>query len=87
MNINMELDYIAGTVKDAHLGGTVRFSEEEEKEFKELLKKDLDDEPLTEEENDRLDNYKEEIIANCELIIDWYDIDLMGDYHWEDCLD
>lgn len=87
MDIIMELDYITGCIKDAHLAGKVNFSGEEEEDFQTLLRKDLNEEELTDEEIDRLDNYKKEIIANCELVIDWYDIDLMGDYHWEDCLD
>ena len=86
MEINMDLDYITGRIKDAHLSGEVKFSRIEEEDFQTLLKKDLNEEELTEEEIDRLENYKEEIIASCELVIVWYDIDCMGDYHWEDCL-
>lgn len=41
---------------------------------------------LTDEEIDRLEGYKEEIIGSCELVIDWYDIEDTGDYYWEDCL-
>ena len=86
MNIYMDLDYIRGYVRDAHLEGDIDFSEEEEKDFQTLLKKELDDEELTNEENDRLEEYKEEIIDSCELVVDWYDIEDKGDYHWEDCL-
>ena len=86
MNIYMDLDYIRGYVRDAHLEGDIDFSEEEEKDFQTLLKKELNDEELTNEENDRLEEYKDEIIDNCELVVDWYDIEDKGDYHWEDCL-
>ena len=87
MNITMELGYVRGYIRDAHLEGDVDFSEEEEEDFQALLRKDLNDEELTEEEIDRLEGYKEEIICSCELVIDWYDIEDTGDYHWEDCLD
>ena len=87
MEINMELDYIRGYIKDVHFEGKVNFSGKEEEDFQMLLRKDLNDEELTDEEIDRLEGYKEEIIGNCELIIDWYDIEERGDYHWEDCLD
>jgi hypothetical protein len=83
----MELDYVRGYIKDAHLEGEVNFSKEEEEDFQALLRKELNDEELTEEEIDRFEGYKEEILDNCELIIDWYDIEDIGDYHWEDCLD
>lgn len=87
MEINMELDYVRGYIKDAHFEGVVHFSKEEEEDFQALLRKDLNDEELTEEEIDRLEGYKEEIIDSCELVVDWYDIEDTGDYHWEDCLD
>lgn len=87
MNIIMELDYIRGSIRDAHLAGKVEFSGKEEEDFQTLLRKDLNNEELTDEEIDRLEGYKEEIIGNCELIIDWYDIDDIDDFHWEDCLD
>ena len=87
MEINMELDYIRGYIRDAHFEGKVNFSGKEEEDFQALLRKELNDEELTEEEIDRLEGYKEEIIGSCELVIDWYDIEDTGDYHWEDCLD
>ena len=87
MEINMELGYVRGYIRDAHFEGKVNFSREEEEDFQALLRKDLNDEELTEEEIDRLEGYKEEIIDSCELVIDWYDIEDKGDYCWEDCLD
>jgi hypothetical protein len=86
MEINMELDYIRGSIRDAHFEGKVNFSEKEEEDFQTLLRKDLNDEELTDKEIDRLEGYKEDIIGNCELVIDWNDIEDTGDYHWEDCL-
>ena len=88
MNIYMNTDYITGRVLDAHFEGEVRFSREEEEDFQTLLKKELINyEELTEEENDRLEKYKKKIIDSCELVLDWYEIDDTGEYHWEDCLD
>lgn len=87
MDIYIELDYVRGSIKDAHFEGKVNFSREEEEDFQVLLKKNLNDEELTEEEIDRLEGYKEEIIGSCELIIDWFDIDEYGEIHWKDCLD
>ena len=83
MEICMELDYIRGYVRDGHLEGKVHFSEEEEKDFRTLLQKDLNEEELTDEEIDRLDGYKDEILDNCDVVIDWYDIEDRGDFHWE----
>ena len=50
MKIYMDLGYLVGHLRFGHLEGEVPFSEEEEKEFKELLKKELDYEDLTKEE-------------------------------------
>jgi hypothetical protein len=83
----MNMDYITGRVLDAHFEGKVRFSKEEEEDFRTLLKKELNYEELTKEENNRLEKYKKEIIDSCDLVLDWYDIEDTGEYHWEDCLD
>lgn len=83
----MDLDYVQGHIKDGHFEGKVNFSKEEEEDFQALLRKELNNEELTEEEIDKLEGYKEEIIGSCELVIDWYEIEDTDDYHWEDCLD
>lgn len=88
MNIYMELDYVTGRIGDAHLEGFICFSKEEQEDFQILLKKeDSNEEELTDEEINRLNKYKEKILGNCEFIIDWYDIEDYGGYHWEDCID
>lgn len=87
MEIYMDLDYVKGYVRYAHLEGDVDFSEEEEKDFKSLLEKDLNEEELTDEEYDRLDKYKEEIIDKCYIIVDETDVEDAGNYCWRDCLD
>ena len=86
MDIYMELDYIRGYIGDGHFEGEVDFSGEEEKDFQTLLRKDLNDEELTDEEIERLEGYKEEIIDSCKFVIDWYDIEELG-YNWKDLLD
>ena len=87
MDICMDIGYVIGGIRQAHFEGKVNFSKKEEEDFQVLLRKDLNGEELTDEEIDRLEGYKEEIIGSCELIIDWYDIEDTGDYHWMDCLD
>lgn len=87
MKIYMDLGYLIGHLRYGHLEGEVPLSEEEEKEFKELLKKDLEDKPLTEEEADKLLDYKEIIRDYCDIKIDDYEIDGCGDYYWEELLE
>lgn len=86
MEIYMDIDDIRGTINYGHLEGEVNFSEEEEKDFQTLLTKELDDEELTEEEDDRLEKYKEIIINHSQFIIDDYDIYNPGEYCWKDLL-
>lgn len=83
----MNLGYLVGHLRFGHFEGEVPFSEEEEKEFKELLKKDLDDELLTEEENNKLLDYKETIRDYCNIKADDYEIDDWGDCYWEELLE
>lgn len=87
MKIYMDMDYIRGYLRYGHREGEVNFTEEEEKEFKELLKKELDGEELTNEEYDKLEGYKYEIEEQTSIIVDDFDIEDYGEYHWEDCLD
>ena len=87
MKVYMDLGYLVGHLRFGHLEGEVPFSEEEEKEFKELLKKDLNDRPLTEEEEDKLIGYKETIRDYCNIKVDDYEIDDWGDYYWEELLE
>ena len=79
----MNMDYIRGHLRYGHLEGDVDFSEEQEKDFKDLLKKDF----LTEEELDRLDGYKEWIRDECQIKVDDWRVDDCGEYHWEELLD
>ena len=86
MRIEMDVMYVRATPCSAYLEGDIDFTEKEEKEFKTLLRKEIDEEELTDEEYDKLDNYKEEI-RNCGHIVveDWY-LNDWGDYRWEDLL-
>lgn len=87
MKIEMDVMYIRATPYAAHLEGYINFTKEEEEEFKTLLKKEIDEEELTDEEYDKLDNYKEEIKENGYIVVeDWY-LEDWGDYRWEDLLD
>ena len=86
MKIYMGLDYISGYLKSGHLEGGVDFSEEKEEDFQALLEKELNNEELTEEEMDRLNKYKKRIIGGCQIVVDDYKINDIGDYNWEDCL-
>lgn len=81
------MDYIRGHLRYGHLEGEVDFTKEEEKDFKDLLKRKLNEESLTEEESDRLDGYKEWIRDECLIIVDDWRVDDYGEYHWEELLD
>lgn len=86
MKIYMDMDYIVGRLRYGHLEGEINFTKEQEKDFKILLKKELNKEEITEEELDRLDGYKEDIRDCSEIIVDDWRIDDCGDYHWEELL-
>ena len=86
MKVYMDAEYLMGHLNYGHLEGEVPFSSEEEKDFQNLLKKDLKDEPLSDEENDRLKNYKENILCYTHIVVDDYDLEDIGEYCWEDCL-
>ena len=86
MKINIPLDYVSGYLRYGHLEGEVELDSEEEKEFKELLKKEKD-EILTSEEEDKLKNYKEWIRNECNIIVDGYRIEDWGYPDWEVLLD
>ena len=87
MIVCIDMDYIRGHLRYGHLEGNIDFSEEEEKDFKDLLKRKFHKEDLTEEELDRLDGYKEWIRDECCVVVDDWAIDDCGEYHWEDLLD
>lgn len=87
MKIFMYMDYLRGHLRYGHLEGEINFTEEEERDFKTLLKKELNKEEITEEELDRLDGYKEDIRDCSNVIVDDWRIDDCGDYHWEELLD
>lgn len=87
MKIFMYMDYLCGRIRYGHLEGEINFTEEQERDFKTLLKKELNKEEITEEELDRLDGYKEDIRDCSEIIVDDWRIDDHGDYHWEELLD
>lgn len=87
MKIYMDMDYIVGHLRYGHLEGEINFTEEQEKDFKTLLKKELNKEEITEEELDRLDGYKEDIRDCSVIIVDDWRIDDCGDYHWEELLE
>ena len=54
MKVYMDIDRLRGHIHYGHLERDVSFSKEEEKEFKSLFSKWLDDEELTEEEQEKL---------------------------------
>jgi len=87
MKIFMYMDYLRGHLRYGHLEGEIDFTEEQEKDFKTLLKKELNKEEITEEELDRLDGYKEDIRDCSAVIVDDWRIDDCGDYHWEELLE
>ena len=87
MKVFMYMDYIRGHFRYGHLEGDVDFTEEEEKDFKSLLKKQINKDILTEEELDRLVGYKEIIKDETTVIIDDWRVDDCGDYHWEELLE
>ncbi len=87
MEIWADVDEIKGRVRYGHIEGEVNFSKEEEKDFQTLLKKEIEYEKLTEEEQERLDNYKIDIKESCGLVIDDWDIDYWTGIDWNDLLE
>jgi hypothetical protein len=87
MKIFMYMDYIRGYLRYGHIEGEINFTEEEEKDFKTLLRKDLNNEKLTDEEADRLEGYKEDIEEHSDIVLDDWRAEDWGDYHWEELLD
>lgn len=87
MRVYMDTEYLMGHLRYGHLEGEVPFNPEEEEDFQNLLRKELKDEPLTDEENDRLENYKEDILSYTHIVVDDYCIEGVGEYCWSDCLD
>lgn len=87
MKIYMDMDYIVGRLRYGHLEGEINFTEEQEKDFKTILKKELNKEEITEEELNRLDGYKRDIRDCSIVVVDDWRIDDCGDYHWEELLE
>lgn len=87
MKIFMYMDYLRGYLRYGHLEGEINFTEEEEKDFKILLKKELNKEEITEEELDRLNEYKEDIRDCSDIVIDDWRIEDYGDMNWEELLE
>lgn len=86
MKINLPVDYVMGHLRYGHLEGEIELDLEAEKEFKELLKRDLNGEALTDEEWDKLQDYKESILDECKIVIDDYEVDEWGEINWRDFL-
>ena len=70
----MDIDEINGHARYGHLEGEVNFSEEEEKDFQTLLKKEDNYEELTEEE------------SCCPVVDDW-EINSWNGINWSDLLE
>ena len=87
MEIYMDTMYPRGEISEAHLEGEIDFTEEEEKDFKALLQKDVDGEELTEEEFERYEKYKEDIRNECQIVIDDFYVNDFGTFVWKDLLD
>ena len=87
MKIYMDVDYIAGYLRGGHREGEIDFSEEEERDFKQLLRKELNHEEITEAELDRLECYKENIQEHSWIEVDDFRIEQCGEPIWEDLLD
>ena len=86
MEIYMDIDYLRGHLRYGHLEGDIDMTQEQEDEFQTLLKKDLNNEEMTDEELDKLEDYKEWIRYECHFVLDDYEIDDIGDFCWKDCL-
>ena len=84
MKFYMDMDYMVGHLRYGHIEGDIDFTEEEIKEFKELLKKDVQWDSLTEEESDKLEVYKERVLEHGSIKVDDYELDDYGGFHWED---
>ena len=82
----MDINWMRGHINYGHFEGEVNFSKEEKEDFQMLLAKDLNDEEITEEANDRLEKYKEIIIDQSHIVVDDYEIDDFGEYEWKDLL-
>ena len=82
MKINLPVEYVMGHLRRGHLEGVIELNPEAEKEFKELLKRDLKREILTDEEWNKLKDYKELILEECMIVVDEYEIDGWGDVDW-----
>ena len=86
MKINLPVDYVMGHLRYGHLEGEIELNPEAEKEFKELLKRDLNGEDLTDEEWDKLQGYKKSILDECMIVVDDYEIDKWGEVDWREFL-
>ena len=87
MKIWMDVDEIDAYARYGHLEGEVNFSAEGEKDFQILLKKENNGEELTEEEQERLENYKLDIEDSYCLVIDDWEINYWNGINWSDLLE
>ena len=79
--------YIRGYFRYGYGEGDIDFTEEEEKDFKSLLKRQINKDILTEEELDRLAGYRKIIKDKTTIKVDDWQIEDCGDYHWEELLE
>lgn len=85
MKINLPIDYIFGYIRRGHLEGEIDMSFEEENDFKTLLTNEMYN-TLSKEEKERLENYKELIIDDCDIVIDNYDLEDWKGINWNKIL-
>ena len=83
----MDTMYPRGDIYEAHLEGEIDFTEKEEEDFKALLTKEVNEEELTEEEFKRLEDYKEDIRNECQIVVDDFYVTDYGKFVWKDLLD
>lgn len=87
MKIYMNVDYVCGHARYGHIEGDIQFNKEKEEEFKTLLKKQLNNKTLSDEELDKLDGYKELILDSCHLVVDDWDVEEYRSAEWGDLFD
>ena len=88
MKIYMDIGYMVGHLRYGHCEGYVDMTKEEEEEFQTLLRKEIvKGENLTEEEENKLYDYKERILEHSHFVVDDYELDDYGDFEWSDLLD
>lgn len=84
MKIYLDVDTMHGRPLYGHLEGEIDFSEEDEKDFLALLEKERkNEEELTEDEADRLQNYKDDILYYSYPVVDDWEFDSYDGVDWE----